>query len=171
MTSYSVYFRQLNRADSFLRRAEEDANDVQVSYRNLIECRRALFELRRSFLFTDNGHKDVTELSSVVEKLHMAENDFIKSKIKYQTSISIAASLLAEIIKDAVVNAEKFPYPKYRNGVRAILQLVNKTEAKGIDYSALASTVASISSFLAFCEQKTDIIITARLYKSILDSL
>ncbi len=171
MTSYSVYFRQLNQADSFLRRTEEDANDVQVSYRNLIECRRALFELRRSFLFTDNGHKDVIELSTVIVKLHMAEDDFIKSKTKYQTSIAIAASFLAEIIKDAVVNAERFPYPKYRNDVRAILRLVNETEARGIDYSALASTIANVNCFLAFCEQKSDIKTTARIYKSILESL
>lgn len=171
MTSYSVYFRQLSKADSLLRRAEEDANDVQVSYRNLIECRRALFELRRSFLFSDNGHKDVIELSSVVEKLYEAEDDFIKSKAKYQTSISIAASFLVEIIKDAVVNKEIFPYPKYRNNVRAIMRLVNETEARGIDYSSLASIIASVNCFLAFCEQKGDIEITARLYKSLLESL
>ncbi len=171
MTNYSVYFRQLSQAESYLRRAEEDANDVQVSYRNMIECCRTLFELRRSFLFTDNGHKDVLELSSVVEKLHMAEDDFTKSKAKYQTSIAIAASFLAEIIKNAVVNEDRFPFPKYRNDVRVILRLVNNTEVKGFDYSALASIIGNVYCFLVFCEQKPDIMITMRLYKSILELL
>lgn len=178
MTEYPVFFRMLRLAGLQLVMAREDAMNVMEANKSLVECRRELSEMRRSFLLRGNRPEDVFNLTVMVEKLYIVEVDYAKNKIKYQTSISKVVSYLVEIIKMVAVRDEeiathkddKFPYPQYRNDVRAIIRLVNETKGLDIDYSSVALSIASAHGHLAFCKQTEDIVRTAKLFKSLLDS-